>query len=105
MDVLQQVESLGQQNGDRVVLTPNHLGCGVPTLQSSTDGIGSALARVRLYHRPDEDTRITGLRKRSLSAWQAARLIPFRRFPLLERKGACVGLGASFVRAMTRGGE
>jgi hypothetical protein len=105
MFVRQQVEALAQQKQDRVVLMPGSLGYGVPTIQYGTDGIGSTLARVRRYHRPDEDTRITGVRKLSLSSWQAARSIPFRRFPLLERKATCVGLNASFVRAMTRIGD
>jgi excisionase family DNA binding protein len=33
----------------------------------------------RLYFRPDEAAEIIGVSKRTLSAWQSARLIPFRR--------------------------
>jgi excisionase family DNA binding protein len=41
---------------------------------------GSTSTRLpRLYFRPDEAAEIIGVSKRTLSAWQSARLIPFRR--------------------------
>src|ERR1035437_189192 len=105
MFVRKKVEALAQQKQDRVVLMPGRLGYGVPTIQHGTDGIGSTLARVRLYHRTDATTTITGVRKRSLCAWQAARLIPFRRFPLLQGEGVLVGFVAMFVGPVTPHGE
>src|ERR1017187_2756882 len=105
MDIRQQVEALAEQLNYRVVVRSGYLGCGVPTFRSGTEGIGSTIARVRRYHRPDEATRITVVRKRSLGAWQAARLIPFRRFPLLQDEGVCVGFVAMFVGPVTPHGE
>jgi hypothetical protein len=105
MDIRQQVEALAEQLNYRVVVRSGYLGCGVPTFRSGTEGIGSAIVRVRRYHRPDEATRITVMRRRCLSTRQAARHIPFRHFPPLERKDACVGSGAIFIWPVTPRGE
>jgi excisionase family DNA binding protein len=46
-----------------------------PTIE---DIIATA-GRLRLYLRPDEAAAAIGVSRRTLSAWQSARVIPFRR--------------------------
>jgi hypothetical protein len=94
MDVRQQFETLAQQKLDRTMLRPDLLGYGVPTFQSAADGINPLLERVPHHHLADVATKA-----------QAASITLVRCFPSLEGKGTCRGLGARFVRALTRVGE
>jgi excisionase family DNA binding protein len=49
------------------------------TISSGNGGDADAVAAARLYLRPDELVAVLGISRRTLSKWQAKRLVPFRR--------------------------